>query len=62
MGKRGPNPSSDRDEWQRATFHVRKEYLVHMKRISFRDRTSMKKILDEALKKYLISMMIIPED
>ena len=51
--RRGPKPAVDRDEWQRATFFVRKKYLARIKEHAYRNRKTIKKIIDEALGRYL---------
>lgn len=40
-------------DWTRVTFILRKEYAEKLKEISYWDRTTVKKIMDEALFHYL---------
>lgn len=50
---RGPKPSPDKDEWQRTTFFVRKEYVKKIKQLAYWDRKTIKEIIDQALGSFL---------
>lgn len=51
--RRGPKPALDRNDWQRATFFVRKKHLTKIKDLAYWDRRKIKEIIDEALGTYL---------
>jgi hypothetical protein len=41
------------DGWTRATFILRKDYLEKLKELAYRERKTIKEVIDEALGSYL---------
>lgn len=49
----GRPKNADADDFQRATFIVRKEYLEKLKDYAYTERVDIKEALDQALEKFL---------
>jgi hypothetical protein len=49
------------DGWTRATFILRKHHLEELKALAYRERKTIKEVIDEALESYLERKNFLPQ-